>query len=1355
VTTSTTHDVSGDTNEFPFPLSLAQEQLWFLHQLEPRSPFYTIPMGLELYGHLDVEILRESLVEIVRRHESLRTTFITLDDRPVQVIGSSPGLDMSVVDLRALPLPERRFEAMRIVDEDVRSPFDLSRGPLLRARLLQIEADQHILLLSVHHIVFDDWSMRVFFRELAALYPAFLRGEASPLPAPSIQFADFAVWQREHVRPKEMDTDLAYWQDTLAGAPPTLDLPSDRPRPRVQHFHGSTFPVTLSETLVSDLASLSRGEGASLFMTLLAAFQTLLHRYTGVDDIVVGSPNAGRTRTELEDIIGFFVNTLVLRSKLCPDATFRQTLRQVRDVALDAYSHQDVPFHRLVEELQVHRDRSRNPLVQVVLTLQAGTTDTLTLPNLTIRPLSIYTGTSKFDLTLSLEHVEGGLTGWIEYNTDLFDASTISRFAGHFESLLRGIAADPDQRIDQLPIMSGVEREQILVGWNGTQTDYPAQRSISQLFEEQARDTPGAIALLLDQDGLTYGELNARANRLGHHLRKLGVGPEVPVGVCLERSIDMIVALLGILKAGGAYVPLDLTNPEERLTFMLHDTQAPLVVTQAALVERFPRSVQCVLMDRERLCIDRESRDNLEVQIAPETLAYVMYTSGSTGVPKGVCVTHRNVVRLVKETNYVRLDESETLLQFAPLAFDASTFEIWGALLNGARLVLFPGSLSSAEDMASIVQQHGVTTLWLTAGLFHQVVESQLPRLTGLRQLLAGGDTLSAPHVRKALKSLPRTALINGYGPTENTTFTCCHVMTSDSSVEDIVPIGRPVANTEVYILDSEMEPVPAGVEGELCAGGAGVARGYLNRPELNAEKFVPHPFKDDERLYRTGDRARYAADGTIIFLGRVDNQVKLRGFRVELGEIEAILATHPSVRDAAVIAPEDARGDRRLLAYVVLHEGSPLEMPHLRAYLEQKLPRYAVPSTFQRLRTLPLTANGKVDRHALPERLVQRDAAMAAFVPPKTTLHLQLAEIWEELFDVRPIGISDGFFDLGGNSLMTVRLLDRIKHVLGKRISVGALFEEPTIEHLTHVLLEREENAAAPTVVHIQAGEGHPPLFFFHGDLGSGGLYCVKLAALLGHSQPFYAMGPHGPDGRDIPDTIEEMAQSYLPILRQIQSHGPYLLGGFCLGALVAFELARQLQAEGQKVETLFLVNPSYASPRPRMGRELVQHVGDLLRVHRPSQRRLFSHLRRFNEHIEAWSKSHAKGDLLRQAVVELRSRMSARGTSRAQRSFQPEERLSGARPEHVEKYAWAIAGYSRKRYSGRVELFWSRDDISLPGDNRALGWDRVVDDIVVHTTPGTHLSAITRHIDVLAEEMSMCLPHDIFQQSPSACGQ
>ena len=908
----------------PVLLSFAQERLWFLDQILPDRSVYNMPASIRISGKLNHHALERTLNEIVRRHEALRTTFQVDDDQPVQIITPPTETPLDVVDLQGLSPELRESRALKLASDEARRPFDLEAGPLFRSTLIRLDAYEHILLLTMHHIVSDGWSIGILTHEMSTLYEAFSNDKPSPLPELNIQYADFALWQRQWLQGDALQSQLSYWKQQLDGAPPVLELPSDRPRPPVESFEGATVPFVLSKELSDSIKELSRQEGLTLFMTLLAAFDTLLLRYSGQSDVVVGSPIANRNRSEIEGLIGFFVNTLALRTDLSGNPTFRELMARVRDVALDAFAHQDLPFERLVKEIQPDRDLSRTPLVQVMFALQNASDSSLRIGSLDLSQVHVSSETSKFDLTLHAWETDTGLSGLWEYNTDLFDGTTISRMTGHLETLLQGIVNDPDQKLSDLPLLTDSEKQQILVEWNDTKTEYPSDKCIHQLFEQQVARSPDAIAIVYDDQQLSYGELNRRANQLAHYLRTLGVGPEVPVGVCMERSIDVVVAILGTLKAGGAYVPLDPQYPKERLDFMIRDARIQTVLTLERLADGLSgQDIDLVAMDTEWDKISRLTPQTSVSSAVPANLAYIIYTSGSTGTPKGVAICHRNVLSLLFGVTYIHLDDSQTTLQMAPLSFDASTFELWAPLLYGGKCVLYPYQALNPHDVDQILFRHRVDTLWLTASLFNSVIDDVSLDLSDVRQLLVGGEALSASHVHQGLKRLPNTQIINGYGPTETTTFACCHHIPAQIEESTTsIPIGWPISNTQIHILDDRLLPVPSGVQGELHIAGVGLARGYLNRPDQTAEKFIPNPFSQDPgaRLYKSGDIARYLPDGNIEFLGRADQQVKIRGYRIELGEVEAAIGQHPAVQEVVALAREDDPLDRRLVAYVVPH---------------------------------------------------------------------------------------------------------------------------------------------------------------------------------------------------------------------------------------------------------------------------------------------------------------------------------------------------------------------------------------------------------------------------------------------------
>ena len=1320
--------------EQDLPLSFAQQRLWFIERLAPGESVYNVSRGVRLRGLLDVEALQQGLDELVRRHEALRTNFTSVDGTPSQVINPTRSIQLNFTDLRELSQDERESEANLLLKHEAERAFDLARDPLLRVTLLRLSDDEHLLLFTLHHIICDGWSMQVLADELSTLYAAYSNCETGSLEDLPIQYADFACQQRDLFQGNAFDKQLAYWKRQLEGIPAVLTLPTDRPRPRVQTFHGARQTLLLSREITAHLKSLSQSESVTLFMTLLTAWQALLHRYSGETDIVIGSPIAGRNYTETENLIGLFVNALALRTDLSGDPSFRELLKRVREVALGAYAHQDLPFEKLVEELHPERNLSYNPVFQVVFALQNGVMADLQLNGLQTTPAEIQTTTAKFDLTLDVVEKDDALLCSLEYNTDLFDRDRIARMLGHFEMILAAVVSDPAQRISALSLLTETERRQLLNDWNNTSSDYPRDKCVHQLFEEQVRLTPDASAVIFGDQKLTYAELNCRANQLANNLRRRGIGPESLVGICMDRSLELVVALLGILKAGAAYVPLDPEYPRERLSFMLEDAAVSLVFTQQRTVDRLPEGSPAVCLDSEWKTIDAESENNLASELTPDNLAYVMYTSGSTGKPKGVAVTHQNIVRLVKDTNYATFDSDEVFLQLAPVSFDASTFEIWGALLNGAKLaVMLPGT-PSLDELGGAIADYGVTTLWLTAGLFHLMVDTRLKDLRGLRQLLAGGDVLSVVHVERFLEQAPNCRLINGYGPTEGTTFTCCHPISRDRQISESIPIGRPIANTQVYILDEHLQPVPVGVPGGLYIGGDGLARGYFKRPELTRERFLANPFVNDPqaRLYKTGDLARYLADGTIEFLGRHDQQVKIRGFRIEPGEIETVLNQHPAVKECVVTAREDIPGDKRLVAYVVTAGDVEIPTAELREHLRQKLPDHMVPSAFVFLTGLPLSPNGKVDRAALPGPGDDRPELDKVFIAPRNEVETRLAQVWEAALNVRPIGVRDNFFDLGGHSLLAVRLFAQIEKLFNRKLPLAILFEAPTIEGLAMVL--REESAPRwSSLVAIQPGGRKQPFFCVHA-VGGNVLEYHDLARHLGPDQPFYALQSHGLDGKQTPLTnIEQMATLYLKELRAVQPHGPYLIGGRSFGGVVAFEMACQLQSAGEEVKLLALLDtyplghykllPSddkRNSRSYRFAKKFESHTRNLGQL-------------RFKRKLEyLWNK-------LRYVPAKTKGQVWGGVFKLYREGGRPLPRLL----RNIEQINFAAArNYVPKVYPGKVTLFLASADLTAAYDLKE-GWEALAGDgLEVHEIEGDHINIIKEpFVGQLAAELTSCL--------------
>jgi amino acid adenylation domain-containing protein len=1045
MSTCVTAPITRASRSVPLPLSFGQERLWFLEQLEPGNTAYNICRAMRITGSLDSKILEASLREISRRHESLRTHFGISKGKPVQIIEADASVDLVKSDLRQNSLEEQNRETSRLIADEAHRPFDLSQAPLLRARLLQLNDTEHILILATHHIVSDAWSMGILTRELWSVYGACAHGRSSPFRERDIQYADFAVWQRNWLQGEVLQSQLSYWKRQLNDIS-ILNLPTDRTRPPRQSFRGARHRITIESELTNAINEFSHNEGITPFMMLLTAFQVLLYRYSGQEDVLVGSPIANRSGAELDSLIGFFVNTLVLRADLSGNPTFREALTRVREVCLGAYAHQDLPFEKLVDELKIERDQSRNPLFQVMFALQNATRPFGGIPGLQIEPIEIESERSIFDLSLFLREREGRYIGYIEYSTDLFNRDRVERMADHLKTLLKSIVPNPDCRIAELPILPEAERHQLLVEWNDTATDYPRDKCIHQLFEEQVERTADVIAVDFDGQSLTYQELNRRANQLAHYLVGLGVGPEKLVGICIDRSLEMVIGLLGILKSGGAYVPLDPAYPQERLQFMLKDAQCSVLLTQEKYLRLSTnhQSLIYVCLDRDWRIIAQKNEENCEAQARSNNLAYVIYTSGSTGQPKGVAIEHRNTVNLLTWAKTVyEPAELRGVLASTSICFDLSVFEIFLPLICGGKVIIGKNALS-IHDLPSKREITLVNTV--PSAMAQMLALGPLPESISVVNL--AGEPLKSELVTRLYEGSHVAKVYDLYGPTETTTYST-FTLRDPNGPETI---GRPIANTQIHILDNNLETVPVGVEGEIYIGGAGVARGYLNRAEESAERFVRHAFSGDldARLYRSGDRARYRPDGSIELLGRNDHQVKIRGYRIELGEIESMLNQHPRVKESVIVTrdPESAC-DKQLVAYYVPSEPSAASVRELRDFLRAKLPDYMIPSGFVQLDALPVTLTGKVDRNALPPSEDGRLMPDQGFVEPRTEIEELIAQVWREVLKLDRIGAHDNFFELGGHSLLAIEIAGRLNDICHKQVPLATIFEAATVAEL------------------------------------------------------------------------------------------------------------------------------------------------------------------------------------------------------------------------------------------------------------------------------------------------------------------
>jgi amino acid adenylation domain-containing protein len=1318
------------------PLSFAQQRLWFIDQLDSGNSVYNFPAAVRLKGHLNIVALERTVDEIVSRHEALRTTFPTVDGRPTQLIAPTLRIVLPIVNLNELSENERETRVQQLAIEEARRPFNLTVGPLIRVTLLRLTEEEHVGLLTMHHIVSDGWSTGILIREMAILYESFCSGRPSPLTELPIQYADFAHWQRQWLQGEVLEVQLNYWKRQLLGAS-LLEMPSDHPRPAVQTFRGAHKSLRLPNNVSEGLKALSRRTGITLFMTLLTAFNVLLRRYTGQDDVIIGTPIANRNRLEIEGLIGFFVNTLVIRTDLSGNPTFSKLALRVREVCLEAYAHQDLPFERLVEELHLKRNLARNPLFQVMFVLQSAAPQEIGLPGLTLSPVEIEIGTSHFDLILHVSDTAEGLTATVTYNSDLFEVATITRMLNHFGILLEAVVINPDTTVSDLPLLSETEGRQLLVEWNQTKTDTPDERCVHQLFEAQVERTPDAIAIAYDGGFLTYAELNRRSNQIAYYLRSLGIAPEIPVGICLEPSSDMIIGLLGILKSGAVYLPLDPACPKERLAYMLDKARASVILTRERLIAALPRcDAKIVCLDSARETIAREREENPINSTGSENLAYIIFTSGSTGQPKGVAVSHGSIAghcRHVQE--YYELRANDRVLQFASMSFDLSLEQILPTLIVGARLVMMGMDVWNTAEFNRKIAEFGLTVLSLTTGYWLELARewAENPELCSslpLRLVTVGGDIMS-PEGLTLWRRTPANAvrLLNAYGPTEAAITATAFEIGSQrcqGTTSQRIPIGQPLGTRETYILDTSGNPVPIGVPGELHIGGTCLARGYLDQPDLTAEKFIPNPFSSEpgKRLYKTGDLARYLDDGNIDFLGRVDHQVKIRGFRVELGEIEIALSRHPAVRDAVVLAQEDTPGERRLVAYVVGEKGLIASSNELRAFLLLKLPEYMLPASYVPLDELPLMMNGKVDRRALPEIGLARLGTDDALVMPRDAMELQLAQLWEEVLSVGPVGVRDNFFELGGHSLAAVRLFALIEHRMGKRLPLSAVFQGATIEQLAILLRQQDNPTTQTSLVTMQPHGDRRPLFMIHPAGGQVFPY-VHLARALGLQQPFYALQARGLEpGQDPHARIEDMATHYIDALQRVQPEGPYFLGGWSMGGTIAFEMARQLHAQDEKVLLLALLDSRIPSQDEKstedefettLLRDVVRYFG------LPLDPQILSRL----------SKDEALAQLLEQAKKaglvpwELEVSQAHRFVDLCKADFR------------------ATRNYVLHRYPGQITLFKAAEDPAGTSTDATLGWGEwAAGGVEVHVVPGNHANMVyTPNVEILAEKLKICL--------------
>ncbi|MCL6753052.1 amino acid adenylation domain-containing protein [Nostoc sp. CCCryo 231-06] len=1166
------------------PLSFSQQRLWFIDQLYHGSSFYNIPIAFHIEGQLNITVLQQSLNEILNRHEVWRTNFTLVNGEPVQEIVPQLNWDLPIINFEHLSGKDWKSEVKQLAVEEATKPFNLAKGLLVRATLVRLSEEEHVLLVTMHHIITDGWSCGVFLRELSTLYAAFSTNQPSPLPELPIQYADFTIWQRDRIQGEFLATQLNYWKQQLKGELPVLQLPADRPRPNVTTFTGAKQYFTFSTVLTNALRQLSQQTDTTLFMSLLAAFNILLYRYTDQEDILIGSPIANRNRAELEGMLGLFVNTLVLRNNLSGNPSFRELLHQVREVTLNAYAHQDLPFEMLVEELQPERDLSRNPLYEVMFVLQNTPTSVEEVSGLTLRTLDFDSGTAQLDIFLSLSESEEGLTGCLEYNTDIFDSTTITQFISNFETLLENIVANPEQHLSELSLLTASEQEQLLFKFNQTDADYPQDTSLHQLFEQQVELTSDSLALISESEELTYRQLNHRVNQLVHYLQKQGVKKDTLVALCLERDLDMVVGILAILKTGGAYIPLDPSYPVERLNFMLSDSQASLLISNQEILGKLSLSSgKIVCLDIQKDKIAQQSLENPINISSSDNLAYIIYTSGSTGTPKGVLGTHRGTVNglhwLWKTYPFT---EGEVCCQKTAISFVDSVWEIFAPLLQGIPTVIISNTtVIDPQLFIETLAHHKVTRIILVPSLLRLLLDNYshlAKKLSQLKLWISSGEALSVKLLKTFQELIPFAKLINLYGSSEVSANATYYDTSFLQEQANSVPIGRPIDNTQVYVLNRDLQPTRIGVVGELYIGGDGLAKGYLHRSELTEKRFINNPFIPGNKLYKTGDLVRYIKDGSLEYLGRDDEQVKIRGFRVELGEVATVIAQHPDVQQSVVIASNDAQQNQRLIAYLVTDKQD--IAAQLLPELQQKLPSYMLPSTFVILDKLPLTPNGKVDKLALKNNEITQYNSNKSFVNPRNFTELALAKLWENLLNTSPVGVIDNFFDLGGHSFLAVRLMAQIQDKFGHNLPLSTLFENPTIEKLATIVSQPFRQTSNSHLVAINSDGNKIPFFCIHGAGGNISPY-FNLSKRLGEDYPLYALEDTLEKEKPEVISVEETATRYLLEIRKIQPNGPYLLGGHCYGGVLAFEIAQQLQKQGQRVGLLVVIDAILSETR------------------------------------------------------------------------------------------------------------------------------------------------------------------------------
>jgi amino acid adenylation domain-containing protein len=1338
------------------PLSFSQERMWFVHQLDPQGSAYNVVGAVRMSGALDVHALQRSLDDLVQRHEALRTTFPVVNGQPAQVIAPlapTATLPLERVDLRppfaALSPAAREGEIHRLLDERSAQPFDIEHGPLARFILFQTGAQDYVFLMSMHHIITDAWSMAVLAQDMAKLYEAHTQGQAANLPPLRVQYADYAMWQRQWLTGEPLQAHLSYWRKQLEGVKP-LDLITDHARPAVQTYRGALTSAALEHDTLDGLNRLATAEGATSFIVMLAAFQTLLYRYTSQPDIAVCVPIANRDWLQSEQLMGSLVNTLVLRADLGGAPTFLQLLRRVRDMALDAYAHQNIPFAKLVQELNPERDTAHAPFAQVMFNMINVPMPEFKMRGVQSDYIEVDRKASQFDFTCTIVDMPLVQRMTLEFNLDLFEPESMEYMLAHYGVLLRSILANPDESIDRLVMMDEAERQRLLVEWNNTSTDYDREETLHAAFDAQVQRTPNALALRCGSHTLTYRQLDARASQVGRYLQRLGVKPDTLVGVCIARSPDAIVALLGVLKAGCAYAPLDPSYPLERLNYIIQDAAMPVVLAHNGTMSVVAGvQARVVNVDAERAAIERESALTLSVHVPASSAAYIVYTSGSTGKPKGVPGTHVGAINRARWMwRAYPFTAGEAYCQRTSLSWVDAVWEIFGPLLQGVPGVILPDDLvKDPRELVRALAEAHITRITLVPSLLKVLLDTHPDlgqRLPELKVCASGGEALPAPLGHQFVRQMPHTHLLNLYGLSEASGDSTFYEANPAMPIET-TPIGKPMDNVQMVVIDAQLQPAPVGVPGELCVGGDGLALGYLNRPELTAQRFMAHPFSrtPGERLYRTGDIARFLPDGNIHYLGRRDDQVKIRGMRVETGEVEAVLKQHPALNDAVVVARKDYSSNVHLIAYVVPRVQSngrlDLDMDEVRTFAQRQLPAHMVPRTFVPLAALPLTPNGKLDRRALPAWDSGPRREEVQLVAPHNEIERRLLALWQRVLERPEISVSDNFFDLGGHSLLAVKLFAEIEQEFGKVLPLSMLFQAPTLAALAQVLQADTSQAASP-LVPIQP-KGHlPPFFCVHG-IGGGVVGYAPLARHLGEDQPFYGLSAQEGNGDEAGHGhIEMMAARYIKAIQTIQPHGPYYLGGYSYGGTVALEMAQQLREQGNEVALLAM----FDHPAPQSGYEL--------------PRLSLTFIRGFIGNLSHWWRDYMsiparerRGRIRRKLMITRAH--GENGEVDLRRYVDDVSVLPPQFQELVRKHYQGLEAYHPKPYPGRVTLFRSPRQPLICSFDPHMAWDRLAKDgIDVYAIAGSHRNLLEEpYVPVLADALKEALTR---ARAAQACG-